>query len=310
VARWNPDRRGVIREWNNDRPLILTVDQLEEWRRSRRNLGLYTSVYQYDQLDVARARRVANLYFDLDDQQGEDWALSNARTLVAYLINFVPEEAIRIYFTGQKGFHVEVEQVALGVGIMEGLSALYRCIATGIKNILELTALDFSVYDARRMWRLPNSEHQHSGLFKVPLTAEELELDLPGIWELALRPRLYVVPEQHFDPHANEWLRQWMAQQELDQGRQSHEIDVPKLTNAQAQRSLEKQIKQVCVAEPGGRNNTLNRAAFILGMMVKRGLLPHDGVQSLLLDAALEVGLEERESRRTIHSGMTAAGRV
>jgi hypothetical protein len=322
VARWRPDRGGVIREHqpgcpgcrykseDPHQPLILKVEELEDWRVRRENLGLYTSVFQYDSDQVAGARRIANLYFDLDDHEDENNALPNARTLVAYLINFVSDEAIRIYFTGQKGFHVEVELVALGIGVVEGLSGLYRYMATGIKELLDLSSMDFHVYDARRMWRLPNSEHQGSGLFKIPLTASELELDLPEIWELALEPRPYTVPDQTFEPHANEWIRYWMMRRFEEQGAKPSEIQVPMISGPQAQRMLERQLKSVTSADTGSRNHSLNRAAFLLGKLVNGGLLPGDKVEDLLMDAALAAGLEERESKRTIASGMSAATRV
>jgi hypothetical protein len=311
VARWRPDRDGIIREQVDYRPLILTVDEIEDWRKSRGNLGLYTSVYQYDRMEVAGARRIANLYFDLDDHDDENNALPNTRTLVAYLINFISDDAIRIYFTGQKGFHVEVELVALGIGVMEGLASLYRYVAAGLLDMLDLPSLDFHVYDARRMWRLPNSEHQQSRLFKIPLTAAELEFDLPEIWELALEPRPYEVPKQDFEPHANEWIRYWMMRKFTEHGtRQTDELQVPMISGPQAQRMLERQLKQVNAADEGSRNHTLNRAAFLLGKLVTGGLLPGEKVEELLMDAAIRVGLEEGESRRTIASGMSAAGRT
>jgi hypothetical protein len=307
VARWRPDTGAVAREQDHDHnPIILTVDEVEAWRERRGNLGLYTSVWQYDSHDVANGQRVASMYFDLDDHGAEDNAQKNARTLVAYLSNFVSEDAIRIYFTGQKGFHVEVELIALGIGVVDGLAGLYRYVATGVKELLDLPSVDFHVYDPRRIWRLPNSQHQVTGLYKVPLSVAELEYDLPIIWELALEPRPYVVPDQRFEPHANEWLREWMFKRFTQHGARPTDMQVPHLTGASAQRLLESQLKCVITAAEGARNHTLNRATFILK---KAGVEPWTKVEDSLLDAALKAGLEERESRRTISSAITAVGR-
>jgi hypothetical protein len=82
------------------------------------------------------------------------------------------------------------------------------------------------------------------------------------------------------------------------------------ISGPQAQRMLERQLKSVTGADTGSRNHSLNRAAFLLGKLVNGGLLPGDKVEDLLMDAAMAAGLEERESKRTIASGMSAATRV
>ena len=62
----------------------------------------------------------------------------------------------------------------------------------------------------------------------------------------------------------------------------------------------------VRAAVDGTRNNTLFRAAFNLGQLVGAGLIGRGGVESELIDAALSVGLGEREVLRTLKSGMDA----
>lgn len=310
VARYRPHFEAVIREQVNHVPLILEVDEVEAWRERRGNLGLYTSVFRYDDKDVETAKRVANLYFDLDDKEGETEALGQARTLVAYFREVVSEDAIRIYFTGEKGFHVEVEAVALGVGVLGNISHIYRFIAAGLREMLDLTTVDFHVYDARRMWRLPNSQHQRSGFYKVPLTSEELELPLPVIWELALEPRDMKVPDQVFEVSANEWLHEWIVRRFAKEGTRVPTVQLPEVSSTEARKMMERQVKRVCESARGERNTVLNRAAFLLGRLVVSGTLESEDVEDVLLDAALGVGLEERESKRTIGSGMSAARRA
>jgi hypothetical protein len=59
-------------------------------------------------------------------------------------------------------------------------------------------------------------------------------------------------------------------------------------------------------ARPGNRNDTLNRAAYVLGQLVGAGLLDRRTVQRDLAEAARDVGLGPVEAARTIHSGLTA----
>ena len=68
--------------------------------------------------------------------------------------------------------------------------------------------------------------------------------------------------------------------------------------------ALARERAAVAAAQPGGRNVTLNRAAFNLGQLVAAGLLEVDQVRAVLLAAALEAGNPEAKARATINSGL------
>lgn len=70
--------------------------------------------------------------------------------------------------------------------------------------------------------------------------------------------------------------------------------------------ALSGEVESVRSAEPGGRNRTLNRAAFSLGQLVAGGLLDRADVEEALLDAARGCGLGSREALATIRSGIEA----
>jgi hypothetical protein len=63
---------------------------------------------------------------------------------------------------------------------------------------------------------------------------------------------------------------------------------------------------RLALAEPGDRNNALNRAAFDLGQFVGAGHLDRDEVEEDLLKLAAQIGLDEQEVRPTIKSGIEA----
>lgn len=71
-----------------------------------------------------------------------------------------------------------------------------------------------------------------------------------------------------------------------------------------AMAAMDREIADLNATEEGGRNDRLNLAAFNLGQLVAADLLNQSDVESVLMDAALSVGLGEGESRKTVDSGM------
>jgi hypothetical protein len=214
VVGWRP---GVIRKvkvHNRNtpdeykEPLLFTWQQIEGFAERNDYTGIYTSVFQYDKPVMKAAQSMANLYFDLDH---ENLAVAHdqARRLYSHLTGIVPEQDIRIYFTGKKGFHIECEAITLGIGPSGDLADVFRLAANDLKETLTLQALDFAVYDSRRMWRMPNTKHQTTGLYKIPLEPAELFNSADTILGLAESPRNCPVREPVFDPAANEWFREY-----------------------------------------------------------------------------------------------------
>jgi len=74
--------------------------------------------------------------------------------------------------------------------------------------------------------------------------------------------------------------------------------------SAYAKRALESEVGRVALAANGQRNHVLNRGAFALGQLVGVGALDVDEAVGALLTAARGAGLEEREARKTIASGL------
>jgi hypothetical protein len=70
--------------------------------------------------------------------------------------------------------------------------------------------------------------------------------------------------------------------------------------------ALESELSHLAGAEPGGRNQALNLAAFRLGRLVGGGHLDAGEVISALADAGRSLGLSEWEIRSTVMSGFDA----
>jgi hypothetical protein len=70
--------------------------------------------------------------------------------------------------------------------------------------------------------------------------------------------------------------------------------------------AIRAEMGKVRSAGKGGRNNTLNEAAFALGQLVGVGWVSEAEIAGLLLSAAQDCGLDAIEAQKTIRSGMQA----
>jgi RecA-family ATPase len=76
------------------------------------------------------------------------------------------------------------------------------------------------------------------------------------------------------------------------------------LEAAPAQKVLRREVDKVLWAPKGTRNDTLNKAAFILGREIAGGLLMENDIVPALRDAAKQIGLPDGEAIATIKSGL------
>src|SRR5205814_969481 len=96
--------------------------------------------------------------------------------------------AIRVYFSGHKGFGVEIPHTLFG-GFMPALD-FHRRLGRAAGRIMGKTPYDRSVYDRLRLWRRENSRHSKSRLYKIRLTITEARtLSIDQIRALAKTPR-------------------------------------------------------------------------------------------------------------------------
>ena len=123
------------------------------------------------------------LFFDFDSKNDIEKAREDALTAANRLIEAgFPEESIGCYFTGSKGFSLEVQLNELLT--VEQFKAVTNNIAG------DLASFDHVVSDPNRIVRIAGTKHNKSGLYKIPLTPEELtDTTLDDIKLLAKYPR-------------------------------------------------------------------------------------------------------------------------
>lgn len=109
------------------------------------------------------------LWFDFDSDNLEN-SRNDAKELIKRILSYKTHfntSNLEYYFSGSKGWHIVLK-----------LKNEYTPVQ--IKKIVEnlgknLTTLDMKVYDANRILRMPNTQHEKTGLFKVQLNYDEFE---------------------------------------------------------------------------------------------------------------------------------------
>lgn len=133
------------------------------------------------------------LWFDIDREDDLPAAIADTLRLVGRLICLgLQPQNVQVWFSGKKGFHVGVPIVAFGGQTFpwEGFAMQCKQTAIAISEEADVT-IDRSVYDRVRLLRCPNTRHGATGLYKVPVTLEELREPLSEtfVLERARQPR-------------------------------------------------------------------------------------------------------------------------
>lgn len=169
---------------------MLKPEEIESFRHRYNNTGVYLTAYWYDTDNIPEANLYGHFYLDFDSEEDFEKARMDACDAVHYLtrpfFHNIPEHMIRIFFSGQKGIHIVVPAEVFGVEPSKNLNEYYRVMAEKIAENISYGTIDFKVYDRRRLFRIPNSIHHKTGLYKIPLSYQELiQLSFEEIQEKA-----------------------------------------------------------------------------------------------------------------------------
>lgn len=239
------------------------------------------------------------LWLDLDRDD-----LEMARLDAARLASMIDEryrlldDALLIFFSGGKGFHVGVP-TSLWTP-MPGITfhAIARKLAEGLSELAQV-AVDLAVYDRVRALRAPNSRHAKTGLHKVRLTLDELrQLSANDIRAGARTPLPFGLPK---NPPTNEQaITDWQAaaqrvqqQAEARERRKTATDYMPTLNRATLDLIRDG-------ADVGDRHRLLFSSAANLAEFGCPSALAH----ALLTEPALDSGLPPSEVRRQIDCGL------
>lgn len=108
------------------------------------------------------------LVWDLDSKEDLEQAKQDTIALCHRLLSYgVPEECISLCFSGSKGFSVVLfTDKEFNVGEFKAINLALAG---------DLSTNDTTVNDTQRIFRIPGTKHQVTGLFKIPVSLEMLE---------------------------------------------------------------------------------------------------------------------------------------
>jgi len=177
------------------------TDDLVSWVQTHENEKGNPTVKGFD-----GATWADNLHLDIDAEGNLGLALKRLHDVLDRLEAWgVDLGSIRIFFSGAKGFHIEIPHTLFG-GFIPSKEFPKR-LRRAAKRIFGDIPFDTSVYDALRLWRLENSRNAKSRLFKIRLTVSEARTaSIDEITALAAEPRdTSTVPELAEVPD-DEWM--------------------------------------------------------------------------------------------------------
>ena len=248
-----------------------------------------------------------DLYFDLDgkfDQTRED-AVKIVRYFTADRFS-LPQEMVRVWYSGGKGFHVLINAEVIGCKPHPQLTYIHKKAALFIESYLGLKTLDTaSIYSISRMWRVPDSKH-HSGYYKTELHHHELSSKTEiEIKELASKPRGSLwEPEDLQDVMVDEDLSAWYQEfikehEEDDKFQCQHPNDTVKKVG----------MVPVCVQDLLDNHIRLegsrNKATMTLATFYKEQELPIQETEAILTPWALKTPKEftSKKTERDLTAG-------
>jgi predicted transcriptional regulator len=177
------------------------TEALLEWTRTHTNANGQPTIEGFD-----GAVWDPSLPFDFDDRYDPAHALVWMRQFLDRLEREdVPLDALRVYFSGAKGFHVEIPHTLFGG--FEPSDQLHVWERAAALELMNGIPFDSAVYDKLRLWRLPNTLNAKGQRYKVQLSLQEVRgLSMAEILALAEapRPRLPAAPLEEWT--ANEYL--------------------------------------------------------------------------------------------------------
>lgn len=140
---------------------------------------IYRTIYSYDSTDINKCNFIAPMYLDLDIDNIEDNYDKLIRDLKIIIYRLktdlkLSNNEINIYFSGAKGFHIIVDAKVFGFQPSRILNKELKKIALYYKAATFTKCIDTSIYDYRRLLRIPNTINSKTGLYKVIVPYDKL----------------------------------------------------------------------------------------------------------------------------------------
>ena len=243
------------------------------------------------------------LWFDIDRDELAD-ALKDVRRLTACLDERyrLPDDALLVFFSGSKGFHVGLPTALWLPKASETFHRVARAFAEHVAELAGLT-IDAGVYDRVRAFRAPNSRHPKTGLHKRRLSLDELSgLSLDVILALSAKPEPFDLPDP---PRANDQAAaDWQAASR--QVEQQAEAKAVRRVDGTDGATLNRQT--LAFIREGADTGDRHRMLFSAAANLAEFGCPSALAVVLLEESALDSGLSPKDVRRQIECGLASVG--
>ena len=264
------------------RNFMMELDDLKDFKKKHKNVGIYCTAYRYNNKVQKDADLYGHLYIDFDsdsDEVGYEQVREDAIRALAFFsaIFSVSEEDIRIYFSGKKGIHLIIPAQVLGVNPDKELNEIFKLIAIDVHKTSIHKTVDTRIYDRVRLFRIPNSMHPDTGLYKVSMTPEQLRnfsySDVKK-WAKQKRPAQYK-KVLRYNTKANRVLKEYSAQWEKEKAEKFSKNKIKKQLNF-CPPCIKHMLKNETAQ--GGRNNT---TAALCSYFKQRGLSEEEAYERM-----------------------------
>lgn len=269
------------------RNIFIDIKDIPKYRKKYKNKGVYVSAYCYtDAKDKNEDSLLyGHLYIDLDntdlkDPSKETEAFEAVREDATKAVSFlsaimgIDEDMIKIYYSGQKGLHIVVPAIILGIKPMKELNHIFKIVAKEIHKMSKNKTIDTQIYDNARLFALPGSRHPQTNRFKIPLTFDELRtLSFSSIKQLSQKKRKMNYKNPRYSTKASRMFHTYIQDWEKEKKRmETKSKKKGKSTLNFLPPCIESILKRSC--PEGYRNNT---AAVLSSYFKQRGFSKDKG---------------------------------
>lgn len=165
------------RTYKAKRSLVPFDDSFYQKNYVKRDHEMYESLYLYTEDHVEHLKEKGTLsgikdnftdrvVWDFDNEENPQLALDDAQALVNNLLSYdIPKHAIRCFFSGNKGYHIEVH--VDDYIDRDAFTSIVEHFAQGLEFF------DTSVKDEQRVFRFPLSINPKTKLYKLPILVND-----------------------------------------------------------------------------------------------------------------------------------------
>lgn len=286
-------------------------DTLAQYVKDQNNKDAYKTLFYYESDDIYNCRIMGSLMFDFDKEIHAEQEYKQIVRDVVMAFLFIEEEMhikesdIRLYFSGSKGFHLEVPFELLGIEPSADLAEQYKIIGKKITNEIIHNTVDTKIYERRRLFRIPNTINTKTGLYKVPITLDMLrKFSYEEMKEYASSPK-EIAHNNSFIPNkeTTKAYKRILMIYKLKELKSRH----PKTIVSVEKKDLLPCVKKILHTgtEQGGRNNT---CVAVASSIAQSGTEIQEAKELMLSWNSLnEPPLSEYEVLRTVESAYAMA---